>query len=101
MLCYLEGAWLEPTEDIEESFPSDRHHLGARTWQVRAGEDPLLMKGVHNMTGSSRGRHICLMSRCQNATLDDWRNIRPRLITGAGGVRDRLQQVVQGQGGLL
>ena len=54
MLCYLEGAWLEATGDIEESFPSDRHHLGARTWQVGAGAEPLLLfslKGVHNMTG--------------------------------------------------
>ena len=32
VLCYLEGAWTLPDEDIEESFDSDRHYLDASTW---------------------------------------------------------------------
>lgn len=32
-LCYMEGAWISDTEDIEEPFFSDRHHIDAKTWE--------------------------------------------------------------------
>ncbi|KAK0056516.1 hypothetical protein Bpfe_014012 [Biomphalaria pfeifferi] len=31
IICALEGAWTL-SKDLEESFPSDRHHLDAKTW---------------------------------------------------------------------
>ncbi|CAL1541035.1 unnamed protein product [Lymnaea stagnalis] len=35
LLCALEGAWTL-AKDIEESFPSDRHHLDATSWEDMA-----------------------------------------------------------------
>jgi len=32
LLCYLEGAWIYPTDQIEEPFESDRHFIDATSW---------------------------------------------------------------------
>ena len=32
VLCYLEGSWIHSGEKIEDSFPSNAHHMDAETW---------------------------------------------------------------------
>ena len=32
VLCYLEGAWMHPPDEIEEPFESDRHFIDATSW---------------------------------------------------------------------
>jgi len=33
ILCYLEGAWIDADEELEDAFDSDRHQLDAATWR--------------------------------------------------------------------
>eukprot|EP00056_Hartaetosiga_gracilis_P010237 m.150073 g.150073 ORF g.150073 m.150073 type:complete len:1083 (+) comp13278_c0_seq1:52-3300(+) len=51
ILCYLEGTWIKPNEEIDEPFESDRHFIDARTWRelydknrfiYQSGRKPLL-----------------------------------------------------------
>lgn len=32
ILCYMEGYWTKSNKKIDESFPSDRHFIDAKTW---------------------------------------------------------------------
>eukprot|EP01064_Diplonema_japonicum_P018904 TRINITY_DN275_c0_g1_i2.p1 TRINITY_DN275_c0_g1~~TRINITY_DN275_c0_g1_i2.p1 ORF type:complete len:1096 (+),score=388.85 TRINITY_DN275_c0_g1_i2:41-3328(+) len=32
VLCYLEGTWAEPAEEVAEPFNSERHHIDADSW---------------------------------------------------------------------
>lgn len=33
ILCYLEGAWIDADEELEDAFDSERHQLDAATWR--------------------------------------------------------------------
>lgn len=45
VLCYLEGAWIEESVNIQEPFASDRHSIAADTWKQLTEKVRFLLNG--------------------------------------------------------